>query len=288
MAVDVCSEISSTGISPRISFSYDLKQNQTDVLPIEDHHHQRSDLTLLDSSSDFVFCIGNSFVQELSPADELFSNGKIRAKEIKKKVTTPDENEINPSPSESISSSSHSQPSFCTGINTEKKKQLKEFLSNSFDMEDQKPASKSFWQFKRSSSLNCDSARSRSLIRSLQFLSRSNSTGSSSLNSKQTTMNSAKETQKPHLQKQPSVSSRKSSASSSASSSSSCSSTYYYSYSSSQRPSLKKNCGSSYYGNGVRISPVLNIPQPYISKVTVSFFGFGSLFCNGKVKNKKK
>lgn len=281
MAVDVCSEISSTGISPRISFSYDL--NQTDVLPIE-----RSDLTLLDSSSDFVFCIGNnSFVQELSPADELFSNGKIRAKEIKKNVTTPDENEIRHSQSQSVSFCSRSHqpsPSSSSFTGNSEKKQLKEFLSNSFDIEDEKPASKSFWQFKRSSSLNCDSSRSRSLIRSLQFLSRSNSTGSSVLNSnsKKSTLNSTKETQKPHLQKQPSVSSRKSSASSS----SSCSSTYYF-YSASQRPSLKKNNSGS-YGNGVRISPVLNLTPPYISRVTVSFFGFGSLFCNGKVKNKKK
>lgn len=252
MAIDVCSEISSAGISPRISFSHDL--NQTDVLPNEDHHrHRRSDLTLLDSSSDFVFCIGSSFVQELSPADELFSDGKIRAKEIKQNVTNPDEIRG----SEPVSS--------CT-VNTEKKR-LKEFLSSSFDVEEiEKPPSKSFWQFKRSSSLNCDSSRSRSLIRSLHFLSRSNSTGSAP-NSKPTPL--SKETQKPHLQKQPSVSSRRSS-------SASCSSTYYYSYSSSQRP------------NGVRISPVLNLPPPYISKVTVSFFGFGSLFCNGKVKKKKK
>ena len=262
MAIDVCSEISSAGISPRISFSHDL--NQTDVLPNEDHC-RRSDLTLLDSGSDFVFCIGTSFVQELSPADELFSNGKIRAKEIKQNVTSPDEVRG----SEPVSSCS--LPS-CT-VNTEKKR-LKEFLSSSFDVEE-KPPSKSFWQFKRSSSLNCDNARSRSLIRSLQFLSRSNSSGSTP-NSKQT--NLSKETQKPNLQKQPSVSSRKSSAS--------CPSTYYYSYSSSQRPSLKKNSGS--YGNGVRISPVLNLTPPYISKVTVSFFGFGSLFCNGKVKKKKK
>ncbi|KAG2700873.1 hypothetical protein I3760_06G018200 [Carya illinoinensis] len=264
MAIDVCSEISSAGISPRISFSYDL--NRPDVLSNEDHR-RRSDLTLLDSSSDFVFCIGNRFAQELAPADELFSNGKIRAKEIKRKVTSPDETSIQ---SESVSS--RPRPS-CSG-NTEKK-QLKEFLSNNFDAEE-KPPPKSFWQFKRSSSLNFDSVRSRSLIRSLQFLSRSNSTGSVPNNSKQPT--TSKGTQKPHLQKQPSVSRRKSSAS--------CPTTYY-SYSSSQRPCTKiKNCGA--YGDGVRISPVLNLPPPCISRVTVSFFGFGSLFCNGKAKKKKK
>lgn len=264
MAIDVCSEISSAGISPRISFSYDL--NQSNVFSNEDHHRLRSDLTLLDSSSDFVFCIGNSFAQELCPADELFSNGKIRAKEIKQNVVTfPDEIR----PSEPVSSCP--QPS-CTG--STEKKLLKEFLSTSCDAEE-KPPSKSFWQFRRSSSLNCDSTRSRSLMRSLQFLSRSNSTGSAP-NAKQATSVS-KETQKPQLQKQPSLSSRKSSASYS---------TTYYPYSSTQRSSSKKSCGS--YANGVRISPVLNLPPPYISKVTVSLFGFGSLFCNGKVKKKKK
>ncbi|KAF5443994.1 hypothetical protein F2P56_036502 [Juglans regia] len=128
------------GISPRISFSYDL--NRPNVLSNEDHC-RRSDLTLLDSSSDFVFCIGNRFAQEMAPADELFSNGKIRAKEIKRKVTSPDETSIQ---SESISS--RPRPSYSG--NTEKK-QLRELLSNNFDAEE-KPPSKSFWQFKRSSS----------------------------------------------------------------------------------------------------------------------------------------
>ncbi|KAL9456766.1 hypothetical protein AB3S75_005903 [Citrus x aurantiifolia] len=70
------------------------------------------------------------------------------------------------------------------------------------------------------------------------------------------------------------------------SSSSSYSGTYYYS-SSTQKPPLKK-CGSYNGHNGVRISPVLNIPPPFISNATVSLFGFGSLFCNGKVKKKKR
>ncbi|KAG2376582.1 Histone-lysine N-methyltransferase [Vigna angularis] len=105
---------------------------------------------------------------------------------------------------------------------------------------------------------------------------RSHSTGSA-LNPKQTEV--PRETHKQKLQKQSSVSSRRSS------SSSSSSSTYYF-YSSSQKASLKKNGG--YSGNGVRISPVLNLPQAYIPKATARFFGFGSLFCNGKIKRKKK
>ncbi|KAK7280462.1 hypothetical protein RJT34_25526 [Clitoria ternatea] len=268
MAIEVCSEISSTGISPRISFSHDLKNTEDTAVPVEDHHHRGgSDLCLMDSSSDFVFCITNGLAQQLSSADELFSNGKIVPMEIKKGSIEPHQHP-EPAPSRSQPSSS-----------TTEKKRLKEFLSASSDEaenEEEKPSSKYFWQFKRSSSLNFDTTRGNGLIRSLQFLSRSNSTGSAP-NPKHTEL--PRETQRQRLQKQSSVSSRRSS------SSSSSSSTYYF-YSSSQKPSLKKNGSSS--GNAVRISPVLNLPQAYIPKATARFFGFGSLFCNGKTKRKKK
>ncbi|KAF9677361.1 hypothetical protein SADUNF_Sadunf08G0099700 [Salix dunnii] len=256
MAIDVCSEISSAGISPRISFSHDLNQT-ADAVSIEDHYHRRLDSALLDS--DFDFCFGNNFVQELSSADELFSNGKILPVEIKKHIiSSKDTDELK---------SLISQPQRNSSETTEKK-QLKEFLSMSLDA-DEKPASKSFWQFKRSNSLNCDSTRSKGLIRSLHFLSRSNSTGSAPSPPKQAML--SKETQKPQLRKQASVPSRKSSVPSSAA---------FYSYNSQQKPPLLRKCGS--HGNGVRISPVLNIPPPYISRGTFNLFGFGSLFCNGK------
>ncbi|KAJ6318330.1 hypothetical protein OIU76_013796 [Salix suchowensis] len=254
MAIDVFSEISSAGISPRISFSHDLNQT-ADAVPIEDHYHRRLDSALLDS--DFDFCFGNSFVQELSSADELFSNGKILPVEIKKNVISSKDTDQLKSPI--------SQPQRNSSETTEKK-QLKEFLSMSLDA-DEKPASKSFWQFKRSNSLNCDSTRTKGLIRSLHFLSRSNSTGSAPSPPKQAML--SKETQKPQLRKQASVPSRRSSVPSSAA---------FYSYNSQQKPPLLRKCGS--HGSGVRVSPVLNIPPPYISGGTVNLFGFGSLFCN--------
>ncbi|KAI4313907.1 hypothetical protein L6164_026850 [Bauhinia variegata] len=272
MAIDVCSEISSTGISPRISFSHDLK-NQDDRDTVE-ARHRCPDLCLLDSSPDFVFSITTGLSLNFSSADELFSNGRIVPMEIKKAPL---------SPTNKIYQGFHSNSPFsqasstgCTG-----KKMLKEFLSAHEEEEEdeERPSTKSFWQFSRSSSLNCDATRGRSLIRPLQFLSRSNSTGSVP-NPKQTELQ--KETQKQRLQKQCSVSSRRSSSSRSSSSSSS-SSTYYF-YNSSQKQ--KKTCGSS--GNGVRISPVLNLPQAHIPKATVSFLRFGSLFCNGRNKRKKK
>ncbi|XP_023550641.1 uncharacterized protein LOC111808723 [Cucurbita pepo subsp. pepo] len=265
MAIEVCSEISTVGISPRISFSHDL--NQADLLPSSsDCNRERLDLSLLES--DFDFCIGNLLRQDLSSADELFSNGKILPVEIKKSIEpnrevlkpiqSPPPSPVPPDPARNSVSS--------------EKKSLKELLSASFDA-DEKPQSKSFWQFKRSSSLNCESSKSRSLIRSLHFLSRSNSTGSA-LNPK--SQSTSKDPQRPNLQKQPSISSsRRSSTSTSISSSANS----YFANLSSQKPSVRKNSGPN-NGNGVRISPFLNLPPPYISKVTVSFFGFGSLFCN--------
>ncbi|KAL7260492.1 hypothetical protein ACSBR1_006208 [Camellia fascicularis] len=257
MAVDVCSEILSLGASPRISFSHDLN-NQSDTV--------RSDASLLDPNFDFHFCISKSFPQELPSADELFSNGKINPIQIKKQVQQ----------SNSILSPEKTGNQN-VGEET-KKKRLKEFIFSDFDdTEELKPSSRSFWQFRRSNSLNCESGRSKSLIRSLQFLSRSNSTGSAPNPKQIQKQNSVKQQQQ--QQQQPTISYSRSSSSSSLY-------TKYNPYNSSKKPPLKKNCRA--YGNGVRISPVLNIPHNCIAKGTASLFGFGSLFCNGKDKKKKK
>ncbi|TYG84170.1 hypothetical protein ES288_D01G228100v1 [Gossypium darwinii] len=258
MAIEILAEIS----SPRISFSDDLDQ-EDGVDSIEECHHQRLDTSLLNPTSDFDFCfVNNSFVQELPSADELFSNGKIRPIEIKEKAVVANQVRRQLQPGAVVRSS----PQQFKTDNPEKKR-LKEFLLMSIDEDDKPASSKSFWQFNRSSSLNCESSRSKSLIRSLQFLTRSNSTGSNPI---------PKETQK-----QPSLTRRSSVSSSS-------SGTLYYTYygNSTQKPALKKSCGA--HGNGVRVSPILNLPNPIISNATVSFFGFGSLFCNGKTKTKKR
>ncbi|MBA0690032.1 hypothetical protein Golax_006725 [Gossypium laxum] len=127
-------------------------------------------------------------------------------------------------------------------------------------MVEKKPVSnKSIWGFKRSSSLNCDVKKG--LICSLPLLSRSNSTGS---------VSSASSKHKHSSPKLPS--------------SSSCCNGYQFP----QKPPLKKNHGNCSYGNGVRISPVLNVPPPYISKGTANLFGLGSFLRNGKVKKSKK
>ncbi|GFZ00294.1 hypothetical protein Acr_13g0016930 [Actinidia rufa] len=256
MAVDVCTEIQSLGASPRISFSHDL--NQTDPI--------RSEASLLDPNFDFTFDFDfrncKSFGVEFSSADELFSDGKIIPVEIKKQDSKTEvvQNCVPITVCENADEST-------------KKKRLKEFLSSDFDAEEMKPLNKPFWQFRRSSSVNCESGRSKSLIRSLQFLSRSHSTGSAT-NPKQRTI--SKNTQKHNLFKQQELGKSEPLSPSNA----------FYPYNSSKRPQLKKNCRA--HGNGVRISSVLNFPHHCIAIGTVSLFGFGSLFCNGKAKKKKK
>ncbi|KAL3510760.1 hypothetical protein ACH5RR_030161 [Cinchona calisaya] len=297
MAVDVCSEISSSLVaSPRISFSHDLKE--ADIIPV-DCQHRRSDALLLESI-DFNFCISQSFSQELlSSADELFSNGKILPGQVKKITSIrPNEeqtfrqihrskpisscfrkNTIIPSPAAATSSRTENEE---TALNSETKKMsLKELLSISPESDaeteqEKKPASKPFWQFRRSSSLNFDTCRRTTLIRSLNFLSRSNSTGSTP-NPKPSVM--PKVMQKQHSKKDQPYSLKNRTNSSVPSSSNH----YFQLYASYRSPSRKN------YGNGVRISPVLNIPHACISSsVNLFGFGFGSLFCNGKSKKKKK
>lgn len=295
MAIDICSEISSLSISPRISFSHDLNQ-----LDQQDHHYHHQNGQHFDRNnpvSDFDFCVlknDSNFIFEFPSADELFSDGKILPVEIK-------------------TTSHHQKPVDLAQQNdnsTKKIVQLKELLSLSYDTDeeeerevndnndtnnsnnnsDDKKSSRinymSFWKFRRSNSLNLEK------IKSLHFISRSNSTGST------------QPTRKPILQKQKSASASSSSSSKAKNRneykrSSSFSSFHNHRNSNNVELSSSKSyprkgnngnnniCGSQYYGN-TRVSPILNLPQPYISRVTISFFGFGSLFCNGKVKNKKK
>ncbi|CBI15475.3 unnamed protein product, partial [Vitis vinifera] len=183
MAINICSET-----SPRISFSNDFCQ--ADVASIDHCKSRNSELSSLDSSPDFDFCVSTSFEHESSSADELFSNGIILPIKIQERTVAP--------------------------------RSSQEKLQSS----------KSFWPFKRSSSLNCDNVHRRSLMCSLPLLSRSNSTGS---------VQNSKRTSKQNSQKQPSMAK-------SSSSSSSASSTNFYTYPVPQKPPLKKNYGGS-YGN---------------------------------------
>lgn len=132
MAVEVCCEIASLVVSPRISFSHD------DGIPLECHqqqqqqHHYRSDAFLLESSStidfDFDFCVSEKQLF-ISSADELFSNGKILPFEIKN--STPLTQITNKSLQKQPKSFSQlqKQPLLENDKENTKKKSLKEFLS---------------------------------------------------------------------------------------------------------------------------------------------------------------
>lgn len=246
----MCSETS----PPRLSFSHDLSELQ--VLPLK-HDVPCKDTLLLDSNSDFEFSTSNRLGVESSSADELFSNGVILPIQIQERTTTrkhvhcvePPYTKLPPRP-------------YPPSVDKMKKETIKELLDVSSDHE-KKLHSKSFWGFSRSKSLNCDAKKS--LICSLPLLSRSNSTGSVP-NPKRTISN-----------KQPS-------AAKSSSLPSSCSTLNLY-------PVQKSPSGKSYggsYGNGLRISPVLNVPTPYVSKGSTSLFGLGSFLRVGKVKKNKK
>ncbi|XP_075504636.1 uncharacterized protein LOC142542078 [Primulina tabacum] len=260
MAVDICSEISSPFATPRIPFSHDpIREEDDNIVAV-----------------DFNFCIIQNLSQPISSADELFANGKIlplKSKKIQTHQTDPIQAHSKP---RKITTPPHK--TIENPIENTKKKRLVEFLSTSFDADDEqedsnKRLTKPFWKFRRSSSAceNGGNSSNSGLLRSLHFLTRSNSTGSApnpNPNPKHKVM------QKQHSTKE-------------SSNLRSSPIQYYPYYNTAERPYLNKSSNRS-YGNGVRISPVLNIPPTYIAKGRVSFFGIGSFFCSKKSKKKKK
>ncbi|KAJ9173055.1 hypothetical protein P3X46_016231 [Hevea brasiliensis] len=247
MAIELCSD-NSAGISPRISFSHDLCLS--DTIPVEQRPLRSNSV----SSIDFDFCTRKSFDQESSPADELFSDGKILPTVIKKKSAPTKQMDQSSSPPP------HALREDISSMNI--KEGMKEMKGESDELTEEKRISKSFWRFKRSSSLNCVSGYGRSLC-PLPLLSRSNSTGSAPSSVKRVPLSRDGYSSYNHKQRKQAVMKHQSSSSS----------TSYL------KPPLKKNYGS--YGNGVRVNPVLNVPSG-------NLFGLGSIFFNGKDKNKKK
>ncbi|XP_057809064.1 uncharacterized protein LOC131023853 [Salvia miltiorrhiza] len=226
MAIEVFPDSpSAAGISPRISFSHDL--SQSDVVPIEQYIRSGAS----SSSIDFDFCVfRESFDQESSSADELFFDGKILPIQIKKRLAPP------PLPPSPLPPPPPPPP-------------------KSAESEEKH---KSFWRFKRSSSLNCGSGYGRTLC-PLPLLSRSNSTGSTASGKR----SSISTSQKQNLLK--SNSSQKPQAQSGYSS----------------KPPLKKS-GQFSHAGGIKFSPVLNVPP-------ANLFGLGSIFSGGgKERSRKK
>ncbi|CAI0451391.1 unnamed protein product [Linum tenue] len=250
MAIDLCSEPSSA-ISPRISFSHDFCLSEFDQQQQQQQHPYRS--ASPGSSIDFDFCVRKSSFDHdpSSSADELFSDGKILPTAIKTAaVVRPKPSLPPPSP--------HPKPRI------EESSAGKEIDDNHRREEDeeskQQSSSKSFWRFKRSSSVNCSTGYGRSLC-PLPLLSRSNSTGSSTASVKRAPF-SAVAAGKQHKQ-QPAAAAASSDH---------------------RKPPLRKVGHGGYGGSGasagVRVSPVLNMPSG-------NLFGLGSIF-SGHSKDKSK
>ncbi|KAL1221624.1 hypothetical protein V5N11_026238 [Cardamine amara subsp. amara] len=273
----------------RISFAGDLGQSDK-VPPMEQQPSGpvRRDTTLLDSSnSDFEFHISRNFdPEDSSPADEIFADGMIlpvlpfqvtatsaRPKRLYKYELPP----IVSAPSLTSSSSLPPQP--LPLPEHSRKHREKETRGNrnsrgggaNSDSEAEK-SSKSFWSFKRSSSLNCDIKKS--LICSFPRLTRSNSTGSVANSKRAMLRDINKHSSQRHGVPHPgsNQSSHMPPPSSSSSSSSLCCSSYQF------RP--QKHAGKNESGRGsFRITPVIGGPSP---------FGLGSILRLSKEKKKRK
>ncbi|CAN4123619.1 unnamed protein product [Withania somnifera] len=256
MAIELCSsDESSLGImSPaRISFSHDV--SQTGSVPVEQYIRSTSP----SSSIDFDFCVfRESFDLESSSADELFFDGKILPIEIKRRISSapPIKTEQRLPPPSPLPP--------CKSSNTRKTSNNEnaiEYKTGVLEPSDEKQNSKSFWRFKRSSSLNCGSGYARTLC-PLPLLSRSNSTGSSPNVKRNATLSKDNLSHHKHH-------SQRHFSKSTSSNGQNC-----------QKPPLKKVPGNP-YSNGVKFSPVLNVPP-------ANLFGLSTFFSSGKEKNKKK
>uniref|UniRef100_A0A803MYN5 Uncharacterized protein n=1 Tax=Chenopodium quinoa TaxID=63459 RepID=A0A803MYN5_CHEQI len=173
MAVDVFSENFVGMISPRLSFSRDLEENETST-NINDYSC-KLDRSFVDSAFDFAFNVDTSITFQSSSADELFSDGKIiPTRLIKEEEVKKSEAVVQKVPVTSCSDL------LSATITDTGKKSLKEFLEDSIEEEEEvntaAVAAKSFWKFRRSNSLNCDRNQRKGLIGSWKILSRSGST----------------------------------------------------------------------------------------------------------------
>ncbi|KAK4360580.1 hypothetical protein RND71_019532 [Anisodus tanguticus] len=170
MAIELCSsDESSLGIMSPARISFDI--SPTGTVPVEQYIRSTSP----SSSIDFDFCVfRESFDLESSSADELFFDGKILPIEIKRRLSsTPlkkTEQQLTPPHPMPTCKNSTNTSNSCDKMSIENKRGV-------LETSDEKQNSKSFWRFKRSSSLNCGSGYARTLC-PLPLLSRSNSTGS--------------------------------------------------------------------------------------------------------------
>ncbi|KAI6670534.1 hypothetical protein NL676_005419 [Syzygium grande] len=197
MAVDQLNPENFSVLSPRISFSFNLCDLDAAQKAIHSPPSNTTTTCLqaLDSGNDFEFCLSESFKPESSSAEELFSDGKILAVPVKKKNVSERQRQSDcplpsrPSPKEGVSSNptrhaktiSMDPEAICDG-NMPHGRNIKDARFKG-ERADDKP-SRSFWRFRRSSSLGSANSYGTRLC-FLPLMSRSYSTGSSCPNTKQ-------------------------------------------------------------------------------------------------------
>lgn len=269
MATDLCSNETPPVTSPRISFSHNLSQSD-----INQQRLLSRPVSSSSSSVDFDFCIRRSNVDQSSSAEDLFSDGIILPIDpnVKHEPTS-----TSPQPPPLQPHVHHTVETRALECDQDTNETVVPVLSESHDHK-QKSGKSSFWQFKRSSSLNCGSGYVPTLC-PIPLLSRSNSTGSaSSSNKSSSSPREFNPNHKQHAQKKnsvPAVPIKQSKFSPS---------------NGHQKIPLKKsgygggNGSGSLHGNGngVRGNPLLNVSS-------ANLFGLGSVFSgNNKEKKNKK
>ncbi|OIW07394.1 hypothetical protein TanjilG_10229 [Lupinus angustifolius] len=223
-------------------------------MPIEQHH----DISCLNPSMEFDFCVSESFEIESCSAEELFSDGMILPTELKNRKNAPLKKNDDLAPYPPLHPSNATCTNCCSSSSSSKnlKKEChkeRKYLNDEHEVCDKKSSSKSFWSFKRSSSsIGNVSSRYGSSLCSFPLLLRSNSSGSNT-SVKRNAISKEGTNIKQNSQKH--------------------SSTRF-------SPTMPNNF-HGYYGNKVRVSPVLNVPS-------ANLFGLGSIFSSNRDKSKKK
>lgn len=285
MAVDVCSS-SEPFISPRISFSHDLNNQSPETTTISS--------TIAAITTTFDFCTtSNRKLPPITSADELFLDGVLLPTKPKAIVS---ENAVidvkQPYATKSylsVESEMDEKKTNLTFIIEDKetapdRKRLKELLTENDDKQE-RSSSRSFWKFTRTTSLNSSNdIRPKRLLRSLSLkrLLQSNLT----LNHPRGNED-ANVIKKSNSRKESSMSSSCFSSVHTLPATSSCFSSIHILPTTSgcngddsrRRLLTKKDSGG-----GIQINPTLNISTGY----NMNLFGYGSLFCKGKPKNKTK
>lgn len=261
--------------SPRISYSLDIV-GQADTASAELHRHGSLSSYSSDPNHEFDFGLVFGHIEhEVCSAEELFENGTIvpgHMRRLSSQGITVQcectEEEVQPLPF--LSPHRSSWPANESKVADQVKGNTDHIPEINVKSDKKVQSTRSFWGFKRSSSLNSDDGNKVSLLCPLPDLSRSRSVSSVAANpNKVAQKQQRRRSAAPEIGKSSSIAA------------------YVCPFphkSHSMRKSHSGGGGSHYGNNGsIRVSPVLNVPP---HKGSVSFFGLGCFYIRGKDKTK--